>query len=93
MLGNFARSIAGHDKGRLYIIIEETDTLLTLVDGRQRTLEKPKQKNRKHVQVMKRCCNEELITKLRNHQTISNEKVKRAIKLYELEVSECQKSM
>lgn len=93
MLGNFARSLAGHDKGKLYIIIEETDTLLTLVDGNIRTLEKPKKKNRKHIQIVKKNCNEDIIIKLQNHETISNEVVKRAIKLYEREVNGCQRPM
>ncbi len=93
MLGSFARSLAGHDKGQLYIIIEETDSLLMLADGRLRTLEKPKQKNRKHIQIVKKNCNNDIITKLQNNKKINNEEVKRAIKLYEREVNGCQKPM
>ena len=53
MVGYLARSIAGHDKGNLYIIIEETDQYLFLANGKERTLEKPKRKNRKHVALIK----------------------------------------
>ena len=53
MVGYLARSIAGHDKGTLYIIIEETDQYLFLANGKERTLEKPKRKNRKHVALIK----------------------------------------
>lgn len=45
-----ARSLAGHDKDKLYIVTAEEDGLLSLCDGRLRPLSKPKQKKRKHVQ-------------------------------------------
>lgn len=50
MVGEFARSKAGHDKGRLYIIIEESGDFVYLCDGNLRKLENPKQKRRKHIQ-------------------------------------------
>ena len=93
MIGNFARSLAGHDKGQLYIIIEETAECFILADGKQKTFENPKKKNKKHVQIIKKECNEELKTRLQNQEAVNNEAVKRAIKLYELEVNECQKPM
>lgn len=49
--GMYARSLAGHDKGRLYIIIEEMNDIVSLCDGRLRTIEKPKKKKRRHVQI------------------------------------------
>ena len=93
MIGSFAKSLAGHDKGQLYIIIEETAEQYVLADGKQKTLEHPKKKNKKHMQIIKKKCNEELKTKLQNQEAVNNEAVKRAIKLYELEVNECQKPM
>lgn len=50
MVGEFARSKAGHDKGRLYIIVEESEDFVFLCDGRLRKLENPKCKRRKHIQ-------------------------------------------
>ena len=41
MVGYLARSLAGHDKGSLYIIIEETAQYLLVADGELKTLEKP----------------------------------------------------
>ena len=39
-----AVSRAGHDKGRLYLILEEKDGMCALTDGRIRTLDRPKKK-------------------------------------------------
>lgn len=50
--GALVKSLAGHDRGRLYIIIEETEDSLFLTDGRLRPMEKPKRKKKKHVQVI-----------------------------------------
>lgn len=51
-VGALARSLAGHDKENLFIIIEVRGEYVSLVDGKHRTLEKPKHKNKKHIQVM-----------------------------------------
>lgn len=47
-----AISKAGHDKGSLNVVLEETPEYLLLVDGRLRTLDHPKKKNPKHVQLI-----------------------------------------
>ena len=50
--GMLAKSKAGHDKGHLYIIYDVDETYVYLVDGRIRTIDKPKKKKRKHVQII-----------------------------------------
>ena len=49
--GTVVISCAGHDKGRLYVLIEEKDGFLYLSDGKRKTLKKPKKKKLKHVKV------------------------------------------
>ena len=50
-----AKSKAGHDAGNIYIIVETDAQYVYLVDGKIRTLDKPKRKKRKHVQpILKR---------------------------------------
>ena len=49
MVGMFATSKAGHDKGSVYIIFEEEEEYVYVVDGRLRTVERPKKKNKKHI--------------------------------------------
>ena len=41
---------AGRDQGKLFYVIGTDPVYLTLVNGKDRTLEKPKRKKRKHVQ-------------------------------------------
>ena len=45
--GMLARSKAGHDKAKMYIIKEVDDTYVYLVDGRIRTLVHPKKKKKR----------------------------------------------
>ena len=43
-------STAGRDRGEWFYVIDEDPTYLFLVNGKDRTIEKPKRKKRKHVQ-------------------------------------------
>ena len=42
--GMFARSLAGHDKGKLYVISDVQEPYVFLVDGKIRTANRPKKK-------------------------------------------------
>ena len=46
MPGMLAASKAGRDRGSLYVIIEEAGEYVYLADGRNRTVSRPKRKNR-----------------------------------------------
>jgi ribosomal protein L14E/L6E/L27E len=81
MTGMFAVSMAGHDKGRMYLIVKEEDGYVFLADGETRTIENPKKKKRKHIQPVKAGMDEVLAEKLKNRQTIYNEEIKFAIKV------------
>ena len=41
-------STAGHDAGKLFYVLEADETWLSLANGKDRTIEKPKRKKRKH---------------------------------------------
>ena len=43
-------STAGRDKGELFYVIAEEDQFLFLANGKDRPLDRPKRKKRKHVQ-------------------------------------------
>ena len=49
--GMFARSLAGHDKGKLYVIVRIEEPYVYLADGKIRPLERPKKKKLMHVQI------------------------------------------
>ena len=84
MVGNLAVSLAGHDKGQLYIIIREEEEYVYLCDGNYKKLTDPKRKNKKHIQIIKTDPGLELKNRLRRQETVRDEEVKRAIKLYGL---------
>ena len=46
MVGMLAKSKAGHDKENIYVIFQEDDAYVYLVDGKIRTTDKPKKKNK-----------------------------------------------
>ena len=53
-IGFLARSLAGHDKGKVYMVIREDEQNVYLADGKLRTLEHPKKKRLRHVQLIKK---------------------------------------
>ena len=82
MIGTFATSKAGRDKSQLYIIIKEDSEYVYLVDGIHRTIERPKKKKIKHIQIIHKQVVDELQKRIDEGLSISNEQLKRAIKLY-----------
>ena len=83
MVGMLAMAKAGHDKDRLYIIIEETKDSVWLADGKCRLMEHPKRKLKKHIQIRKKEIPEVAVIreKLLAGETVRNEEIKRAMKL------------
>ena len=87
--GFLARSKQGHDKGELFLIIKEEDPYVFLADGKSRTLEKPKKKKKKHVQIIKKS---PLGTPENSEEgfCLRNEDIKRVIKQEDVA---CQRQM
>ena len=50
MISDVVVSTAGRDQGKLFYVIQEEDQYLLLANGKDRPLDKPKRKKRKHVQ-------------------------------------------
>jgi ribosomal protein L14E/L6E/L27E len=51
--GDVVRSVAGHDKGGLFVVLDAVDADFVLyADGKTRTVEKPKKKKRKHLRAV-----------------------------------------
>lgn len=73
--GNLAKSLAGHDRNQIFVIVKEEGEYVYVADGRLRLLEKPKRKNKKHIQPIH--CSRELISDIKH-----DEDVKRVIKLF-----------
>lgn len=78
-VGGYVVSIAGHDSGKCYVIIQADNEYVYLVDGRIRTLEHNKKKKIKHVKMFDEF-NQALAEKI-ELRSVKNEEIKRAIKL------------
>ena len=74
--GMLAKSKAGHDKGQTCVIYEIDETYVYLVDGKHRTIDKPKKKKRKHVQ---------FIIEQYDISQMDNVGIKRILKLFDKE--------
>ena len=48
-IGDVVSSTAGRDQGCLFYVVSTEDQYVTLVNGRNRPLEQPKRKKRKHI--------------------------------------------
>ena len=53
-IADVVMSTAGRDRGKLFYVIDVDAVYLSLVNGKDRTLEKPKRKKRKHTQLVLR---------------------------------------
>lgn len=53
MTFTMAKSIAGHDKTEVYVVIREDGDAVYLANGKNRTVTSPKRKKLKHVQLIK----------------------------------------
>lgn len=90
MIGNIAVSMAGHDKGSVYVIVKEDAEYVYLCDGNLKLLEKPKKKSRKHVAVNKAFSAKEVEKKLQSGEKVYDHEIKRIIKLFKKHVGNAE---
>lgn len=81
MIGQFVTSVSGHDKGTLYVVVAATNEYVMLCDGRLKPTTHPKKKRFKHVQLINKKVDVELIDALQKGLA-TNEQIKYAIKHY-----------
>ena len=76
MIADVVISTAGRDTGTLYYVIEADDLYLQLVNGKDRSLEKPKRKKRKHASKVLHS-ETRVAQKLRNGDKVLNSELRR----------------
>ena len=69
-------STAGHDAGKLFYVLEADETWLSLVNGKDRTIDKPKRKKCKHTRKVLRS-ETRVAEKLRNGDKVLNSELRR----------------
>ena len=72
-----ALSTAGHDRGTLYLVLEEDGGSVLLADGKLRKLARPKKKNRKHLIFLPEGLTEAVSGKL--HDPLTDAALRRAL--------------
>lgn len=79
--GMLAVSKAGHDKGKLYVVLKADPQFVYLADGKNRSVDRPKKKKRKHIQINYYIPGI-LKQTLEAKQKLEDEQIKKAIKEY-----------
>lgn len=75
------RSLAGHDKGQVYVILREEGQNYILANGTNRSVLSPKRKNQKHIQLIKNFP-EEVLDISKEENDYRDLWVKRVIRIY-----------
>ena len=76
MIADVVESQAGRDKGKLFYVIAVDAVYLTLANGKDRSLENPKRKKRKHVKKVLRS-ETRVAEKLRAGDKVLNSELRR----------------
>ena len=80
MTGELATSKAGHDKDRLYMIVGEEGECVYLCDGRLRSVEHPKKKKKKHIQIIHSSAQDTLIQTIKQNLPGERDEIDRQIR-------------
>ena len=76
LIADVVRSTAGRDQGKLFYVLALDETYLSLVNGKDRTLDKPKRKKRKHAEKVLRS-QTRVAEKLRSGDKVLNSELRR----------------
>ena len=80
--GEFVLSMAGHDRKHYYVILDEKDSYVYIADGIRKTIELPKKKNKKHIQII-HTRDPFIAEKLIKNENLSNKDIAAAVARYE----------
>ena len=76
--GDVVRSLAGHDKGALYCVVDIDGGFLLLADGKERKLNTPKRKRCKHAR-RAGMSDHPVFLRLRAGEPVGDSEVRRAL--------------
>ena len=75
-ISDVVKATAGRDSGKLFYVIAQEDAYLILANGKDRPLDRPKRKKRKHVQKVLRS-ETRVAQKLRSGDKVINSELRR----------------
>ena len=76
--GEIVRSLAGHDRGAVFCVLESEGKFLLLVDGKERPIGHPKRKNSKHVEALGHF-KHPVLERLEQGETVLDSELRRAL--------------
>jgi uncharacterized protein (UPF0210 family) len=76
-----AKSKAGHDKNHIYVVLQQTNDVVYLVNGVTKTVGNPKKKKRIHIQPIKHLP-EEILSLVENAEALDDATAVRILDLY-----------
>ena len=79
-VGDVVKSVAGRDKGRIFLSVEVTNNIVYVTDGKVRKVSHLKKKNVKHLKKVEDLACFELAERIRNKGTVGNDRVRKALK-------------
>lgn len=80
-VGQIVFSKSGRDKGMAFVIVDYDESYVYIADGRLRKLEKPKRKNRAHIQITN-YINDDVKYKLAEGLHLMNSDIRKALAEY-----------
>ena len=85
IVSDVVTSTAGRDEGKLFYVIDCDEVFLKLANGKDRTLEKPKLKKRKHARLVLRS-ETRVAEKLRRGDKVLNSELRRDLAFHAREM-------
>ena len=85
IISDVVTSTAGRDEGKLFYVIDCDEVFLKLANGKDRTLEKPKLKKRKHARLVLRS-ETRVAEKLRRGDKVLNSELRRDLAFHAREM-------
>ena len=78
MVSDIVVSLAGHDKGEIFLVLEEDGDFAYLANGRSRKIENPKRKKVKHLRKAG-AAEGRTAEKLRGGETLTNSELRKTL--------------
>ena len=75
---DIVQSLAGHDKGEYFFVMDLDDRWVYLANGKERTAERPKRKSRKHVRKASRI-DSLVVSKIHSGDKVLNSELRRTL--------------
>ena len=79
-------SLAGHDKGNVFFVVDTDGVYVFLADGKKRMVEKPKRKKRFHVRKVLRS-DSILASKIRSGEQVLNSELRRELATFRQQIN------